>query len=141
MIRLATENDLPAASALWEQMVLSMRPEWTPNRTLWESMAKTMLNSGLYSLLIAEKDNVIVGFIDGMIFTEPSTGKVHGVGQHFFILPEYRGRLGGELYRGMVSLALKKGAEVLEFFCFPEELSFWRRHGFGPARVMVRTYV
>lgn len=141
MIRLATKKDIKDVSVLWEKMVLSMRPDWNPNKDLWETMCNTLMDSGFYSILVAESENSIIGFIDGMIFTEPSTGKTHGVGQHFFILPEYRGRVGGELYREMVSLALKKGAEVLEFFCFPEELPFWRRHGYQPARVMVRSYV
>ena len=138
MIRLATTEDVKEISALWEKMVLSMRPEWEPRRDIWEAMCVAMLDSGYYSILVAEKDNKIVGFVDGLVTPEPASGKIHGVGQHFFIVPEYRGMLGGELYREIVSLALKKGAEVLEFFCFPEELTFWQRHGYQAGRIMVR---
>lgn len=141
MIRMATKEDVGNISLLWEKMVLSMRPGWQPSREVWEGMCIAMMDSGFYSVLVVEKDKNIVGFADGMMFPEPSTGKMHGVGQHFFILPEYRGMLGGELYREIISLALEKGAEVLEFFCFPEELPFWNRHGYQPARIMVRRYV
>jgi len=140
MIREATPVDIPAISALWEQMVREMRPGWTPRRDIWEEMCRTLMDQPFYTVLVAE-GNGIVGFADGMIFIEPSTGQVHGVGQHFYVIPEQRGFVGGILYREIVSRALAGGAKVLEFFCFPEELSLWGRHGYQPARAMVRLNV
>ena len=142
MIRKAIGKDLYNISKLWERLVLDARPEFKPRRDIWEQMAMQLLSTNNYTILVAEVNGEIVGFIDGFIFMEPSTGKVHGIGQHFYVLPGHRKMfIGAELYREIVSLAVEKDAEVLEFFCFPEDLPFWRRHGYSPARVMVRANV
>jgi len=141
MIREATKDDVENISILWEMMVNEMRPELTPNKNWWASMCKSFLAQETtgYKIVVAQKEDEIIGFVDGFIFPEPSTGKIHGVGQHFFILPEYRkGSAAAGLYKTIVSIAIKKGAEVLEFFCFPEGMKFWGKRGYKLTRCMMR---
>lgn len=142
MIRPATTEDVGRIAELWEAMVREMRPDWNPRRDVWQEMCLQLMAQPQYVMFVAEVDGGIVGFADGLMFLEPSTGKFHGVGQHFYISHSHRkGILPGLLYREIISTSLLRGAEVLEFFCFQEELPFWRRHGYNPARVMVRSHV
>lgn len=141
-IRQATKDDIPKIVELWEQMVNEARGQWLPNKDIWAAMAVQLMQSGMYHLLVAEEKGEMIGFIDGMMFNEPSTGKMHGVGQHFFIKPEHRkSMVGGELYREIMVIALSKGAEILEFFCFPEMIKEWVKRGFFPARILMRREV
>ena len=141
IIRHATKDDAYEVSLLWEKMVKEMRPEFTPNRGWWEKMMIALIESPTvqYTVIVAERQGEIIGFIDGLIFPEPSTGKIHGVGQHFFILPKYRhSSIAGRLYGSIVGHALKKKAEVLEFFCSPENIQFWNKRGYGLMRCVMR---
>ena len=144
IIRTATKEDAYKVSCLWEQMVNESRPDFTPNREWWEKMFISFMNTPIikYNVVVAEYEGELVGFIDGFVFPEPSTGKVHGVGQHFYILPEHRqSTIAGRLYVDIVGIALRSGAEVLEFFCFPEGIPFWSKRGFTTARIMMRREV
>lgn len=140
--REATIDDIEAIADLWEAMVIEMRPGWSPDKELWADMAKALVSmDGLsYTIIVSEtEDNEIVGFVDGMIFQEPSTGKRHGVGQHFYVVPFYRkSHVGAKLYESIISEALRNDAEILEFFCFPEDLEFWGKRGFKQVRCLVR---
>ena len=141
IIRQATIADASAISLLWEQMVKEVYPKFTPNRKWWEKMMVALIESPMvqYTVVVAEQQSEIIGFIDGLVFPEPSTGKIHGVGQHFFILPEYRhSSIAGRLYGSIVGHALKKKAEVLEFFCSPENIQFWNKRGYGLMRCVMR---
>lgn len=138
MIRAAIESDLKEIALLWKQMVLEKKPSWIPDVNIWLIMAKQLMASGIYTILVGIVDGKIVGFVDGMIFVEPSTGKKHGVGQHFYVIPEHRGYIGGQLYKEIVYEAVKKDVEVLEFFSFPEEVKTWFDRGFSIARCLMR---
>ena len=144
-IRLAIKDDAPKVSALWEMMVNEMRPEWTPNRQWWEKMFIALLDTPLvqYTVVVAEEaGGNLVGFIDGLILPEPSTGKIHGVGQNFYIMPEYsNSTIAGRLYANIISVALKGGVQILEFFCFPDGIKFWNKRGYGLTRCMMRREV
>lgn len=120
-------------------MVRELAPEYTPNVEWWREHAKRFLSAGTYQAFVAEDGGRIVGFLDGFIFPEPSTGKLHGVGQHFYVLPEYRGTsAAGLLYRHLLKTARESGCQVIELFCFDREKSFWLKKGYKPVRSMVR---
>lgn len=144
IVRKATPDDIERVSILWEQMVKEMRPDFTPNRQWWMQMCQSFMSNGFieYELIVAEDNDKIIGFIDGMMFPEPSTGKVHGTGQHFYILPEYRKTMvAAKLYRQIISIAIKKGIDAVEFFCFPESIKFWKKRGYNLTRCMMRRTV
>lgn len=139
IIRLGTHEDVVFIAYLWEQMVKESMPEYTPNRLWWENMCRNLLSTGIYWIVVAESKGLIVGFIDGFVYPEPSTGMTHLVGQHFYLLPEYRkSGLGGRLYRTLMKIGKEKGAQKQEFFCFCADQNRWAKKGFQPIRTMMR---
>jgi len=141
IIRYARPHDVEEIASLWERMVKELKPDYAPNVSWWVGMARTLLKSEAYYALTAVDDETgrIIGFLDGFLYPEPSTGKLHGVGQHFFLIPEYRKTsIAGRLYREAVRKARAAGATVLEFFCFPAEQPFWESKGYAPVRMIMR---
>jgi GNAT superfamily N-acetyltransferase len=137
----ATAEDIEAISFLWKKMINEMQPELTPNRERWAEMTLSLINTGIYIIVIAKEktSNSIVGFIDGLTFHAPETDKIHGIGQHFYILPEFRKTwVAALLYIRIVSIAVERGAIALDLHCGPKELKFWNRHGFDTARYLMR---
>lgn len=141
IIRYARPHDVEEIASLWERMVKELKPDYAPNVSWWAGMAKVLLNTDAYRCLTAVDDCTgrIIGFLDGFLYPEPSTGKLHAVGQHFYVLPEYRGTsTAGRLYKEAIRAARAAGSTVLEFFCFPAEQSFWENKGYAPTRMMMR---
>lgn len=143
MIRRATQADILKLSRLWFSMVKEMRPEWEPNPALWREHCFRFMQTGTYSIFISENGGGrIHGFIDYFLWPEPSTNKLHAVGQHFYMLPEFRkGKAAWELYRAATGDAISRGAKVLELFCFENELPKWERKGYQKTRFLVRREV
>ena len=139
MIRPGTKEDLPTVSMLWKDMVAEARKEWAPDEKKWASMGASLFDAGIYFLVVYEIEDEIVGFVDGISFDEPSTGKKHGVAQHFYVDPAYRGtEVSAKLYEEILYLAVKEDVEMLELFCFPEMQKFWEKRGFKKERILMR---
>lgn len=142
IIREGTEPDIIKISRLWLDMVKEMKPEYEPNVEWWRKIALQHLRSGIYYFYVADDGGKIVGFIDFFMYPEPSTGKKHCVGQHFFLKPEYRGKTTGrELYERSLSKGKKLGAKIIELFCFENERAMWKRKGFKSLRTLMRMEV
>lgn len=140
-IRLANKTDLLKVSRLWLYMVqeLDVDKSLEPNVTWWRDHAAKFMDSGNYFMQVAELGGKIVGFIDYFIFPEPATSKLHCVGQHFYVLPEYRRAvISGKLWKLAIQQSKKLGAQVHELFCFESEKPFWQKHGFVLKRCLVR---
>jgi GNAT superfamily N-acetyltransferase len=138
-LREATVDDLPEIGQLWLRMVDELLPGSTPNLEWWTRMAKGLFLTGLYVILIAEADEGIIGYIDFMLYPEPSTGKIHGVGQQFYVLPEHRHHMiAAQLYKRALTIARNRGAHVYEFFCAADDLKRWLKKGYQPVRVTMR---
>ena len=139
IISQGSAETLGNVSDLWEQMVGEARPDWVPNKDAWKTMALALFNTGNYVQLLAIENNKLVGFGDFVFFNEPSTGKLHSVGQHFYILPEYRkGQAGYKMYRAWKEISKGFGATVMELFSFADETARWTKVGFTPARTLLR---
>mgnify|MGYP001595870825 CR=1 FL=1 len=141
IIRYAREHDVDIIAALWAEMVKELKPGYTPNIAWWTAMARALLATDAYHLLTAVDDTTgnMIGFIDGFIYPEPATGQVHAVGQHFYVKPGYRKTSApARLYREALRCAKDKGSQAIEFFCFPEEQSFWEKKSYKPVRMMMR---
>jgi len=142
MIRQATEADVPKISRLWLAMVKEMRPDWKPDIEMWREHCYNFMRNGRYFIFVAEEGGRIFAFVDYFLFPEPSTGKTHAVGQHFYMLPEFRkGKTSWRLYHSATRHAQDHGAQVLELFCFESELPRWKRKGYTPTRYLVRQEV
>jgi len=139
IISYAKPDDVPEIAALWVRMVKELAPDYTPRRDWWEDMAVALLKTDIYHLCTAQVDGHLVGFIDGFLYPEPSTGQLHAVGQHFYVLPDYRQTsIAARLYREAIRFAHARQASVLEFFCFDEQKSSWLNKGYKPVRTMLR---
>lgn len=142
MIRRGRIEDLGQVSLLWLDMVSELGPDLTPNAEMWRAHAVKFLQSGSYLLFLADFGGILAGFLDCFIFDEPATGKRHLVGQHFYVIPKFRGtRLAGQLWRSAFAEGKRLGIGTLELFCFEKEVPFWERHGFAIKRIMMRKEV
>lgn len=123
-------------------MVKEMRPEYEPNAGLWREYCVNFMRRGKYFVFVAEDRGRVIGFIDYFLFKEPSTDKIHCVGQHFYMIPEFRkGKTAWWLYKVATDTAKMLGAQVIELHCFEEELPKWKRKGYKIARYLVRQEV
>jgi GNAT superfamily N-acetyltransferase len=140
VVRRGTTGDVHKAGRLWLAMVAELAPEFTPNVGWWRSMAASHLKSGHYAMFVAEDlGSRMVGFIDLFLYPEPATGKVHAVGQHFYLVPAARRtRAAWALYNAAERFAREKKAEVMELFCFDNEKAMWARKGYSPLRTLMR---
>lgn len=110
MIRKGTENDILKISRLWLKMVDELAPDYTPNVEWWREIAYNTIRNGMYHVFVIEEGGRLLGFLDFFLYPEPSTGKVHMVGQHFWVEPEMRSNcVSGKLYR----TALKSAIDIL----------------------------
>lgn len=138
-IHQGTLDTLDSVANMWIDMVQEKRPDWNPDVTAWKAMAKAMMGTGSYVQLIATEGNKMVGFGDFVFFPEPSTGKLHSVGQHFFVSPDYRkGSAGYKLYKTWKDISKDFGATVMELFSFTDETARWTKVGFNPVRTLLR---
>lgn len=139
VIREGLETDVEEISNLWLKMVDELSPESCPNVNWWKGHLSGFLKAGNYFVFVAQEKERIIGFIDFFLFPEPATSKIHCVGQHLYVLPEYRRTsVAGNLWKTAIKFANKNGAEVFELCCFGKEEAFWRHHGFIPKRMFVR---
>ncbi len=114
-------------------------PEATPNVDWWRIHATSYIKLGNYFIFVGELGGKFIGFADFFLFPEPATGKIHCVGQHFYVLPEYRNtNLAGKLYKKFFMVAKQCKAVNLEIFCFEKEKPFWEKHNFELKRIMMR---
>ena len=94
---------------------------------------------GTYTMFVAEEGGKLAGFGDFFIWPEPATGKVHMIGQHLYVKPEFRNTaIPGKLYASGIKAAKKKGATVFELFCFEKEQQMWNKKGYRPIRTLMR---
>ncbi len=140
MIRPGTEYDVFKISKLWFSMVREMRPDLEPNPSLWRKHCFRFLRTGNYFIFVDEAGGRIRGFVDYFLFMEPSTDKLHGCGQHFYVLPEFRKtKIAWELYHSAITDMDTRGVQIRELMCFKKEIPFWKKRGFSePVRYMMR---
>lgn len=137
-IRKANEDDLDEINLLWLKMVKELTEYHNPNLEWWKNIARDSLKSGTYTILIALVNSKIVGFIDWFYFPEPLTGKIHAVGQHFFVHPAYRKTsVGYLLYKNGLKMVKEKNIKVLDLFSSIKD-NKWNKIGYIPIRKIMR---
>ena len=139
VIRKGNKNDILKVSRLWLQMVNELSPKFTPNVQMFRAHCEKFMSNGNYEMFVADEGGRIVGFLDFFLFPEPSDGKLHGVGQHFYVIPEYRGNcVSGKLYKNTIRTMKERGCAVRELCCFENEKQGWIKKGYEPLRSIVR---
>lgn len=142
MMEYSFDEDIKDITPLWLSMVNEVDPEATPNIDWWLELTKNLKESGNYIVIAAKENGKIIGFCDGLLFNDPLSGKRTGMGQHFYVLPEYRETTIAEnLYRDCDSKLIEMGAETIELQCYKEKERFWKRAGYEPIRIIMRRLV
>lgn len=130
IIRAIDKTEIDLVAVLWLKMVKELDSTLNPNVEWWKAHVYEFLKYD-YFMLVAEIDKKIVGFIDFIMFAEPTTSKFHCIGQHFYVLSEYRNSsVAGRLYKAVVKLSKKFGAQHWELFCSKNELPMWKKLGY-----------
>lgn len=137
----ATTDDLPELSDLWYKFAKEAAPEDNPNKGLWMSTIESYLknDSTPYKMVVGRDDGTIISFADVFIMHQPSTDKIHGIGQHFYTHPAYRkSMVSSMVLKKLMDWGKAQGVEIIELFTDTIEDSFWLRHKFKPQTLMVR---
>ncbi len=138
IIRLATHKDIEVVSRLWESMVLEKSPENKPDRNGFETQISNLFNLGTYYIVVAEIKNNIVGFIDGMHYDEPETGRHQSIAPHLYVTPGMRGTdVAFRLMRYILELVREYKVTEIEFPCYVSDADFWIKKGFTIKRLLM----
>lgn len=137
VVRKAEREDIPRISVLWALWVRSVDPEnGNPDIDAFVDFQMRIMGLPEFHYFVAEVDGRMVGFVNGFIDVQPSTGKKIGCSEQLYVLPEFRGsQVGGMLFRRMVESANESGAEVLALQCRPEKKDFWEKKGFKVKKI------
>jgi GNAT superfamily N-acetyltransferase len=89
-VRYGNENDIPICGEFWKALVQEEYPFTNPDVTTWCSQFGNTIKNERNRVFIGEYDGKIVGFLSGMWFKDLGFGDKVGMGEFFYILPEYR---------------------------------------------------
>jgi GNAT superfamily N-acetyltransferase len=114
MIRRATEYDVTTMAILWRELVLEENPKANPDCDQWAKSQRTLMSLPNYYAFVAEENDHIVGFNNGLLIIDPETREKYIEGGQFYVLPEYRkGSAGMRLHRNSFKLGKELGAKWL----------------------------
>jgi len=149
-VRSAETADLSALTALWAKMyayqqscgMLGEMPADTA--TLWGKTIERSLGSRLAIILVAERGEAVVGFIEGVVTATPRHlgGDPVGVIRHLFVEEsERQGGVGRQLVESAVEKFRSAGAKAIELQVVRGNESgerFWRELGWESQLVQLR---
>ena len=145
IIERATEFDLEEVALLWEKAVLEIHSSYIPNKEWWKTRTQVFMNTpGIRYVMFVTRNNnnKVVGFVDGSIHPEPTTGLFHAIGHHLFVLPEYRGSIGGQLYKTFITYVLNfEDVKVMDAAVSLKSKSFWVKRNFEVFHYLIRRFV
>src|SRR5208337_509903 len=136
IIREAGESDLEKVARLWFLMAKELAPSLTPDMNVWKRTTEGVIKAGAYSIFVADDGGKLVGFSSYMRFDDAATGDKQAIGQHIYVLPEFR-KLGisGILYRKVMKSAKINGCKNMMVDCMQGQFAFWMAHGFIPFEI------
>lgn len=139
MITRATIDDLDEMSVLWSLMVKEINPGTKLNPDWWVELQKDIIELNHCRAYIAKINNLIVGYILGMLLPDAMSGQIVAFGQEFYIMPEFRdSSMASGLYSRLVKDGKKNGAEVIEMICFKDQLQMWEAKGYEVCKYHIR---
>lgn len=140
-VEFATTGDLLELANLWYRFAKEAEPTDAPNKELWIKGIKNFIENETtpYRMVVGREDGVIVAFADAFIIHQPSTDKIHGIGQHFYTHPLYRKTLVSSIMlKKLIDWGKGHKVEIIELFTDTLDDSFWLKHKFKPQTLMVR---
>jgi ribosomal protein S18 acetylase RimI-like enzyme len=152
-IRPATIQDIPQIALLWQelsQMHAAMEPIWQLEQNAverHEEHLKVMMAKDSYIIIVAEKQNKIVGFSTLSLGKRPDVflKKLSGSIQDTCVKSEYRKKgIGKELTLRLIKIAKEKGVEMLTLgVAIDNEVGniFWKEMGFRPNLTQMAMYL
>ena len=121
--------DLRTLSLLWVEMIQEIYPHASPNVSVWREQMEKYMAFKEYRCFHALLGKAFIGFVDGLMFHDPATDKKVAMGNHFYVLPKYRGTPGLLLYRRLVAVGKEHGAEAIELISYANKKCFWESKG------------
>ncbi len=117
-------------------MAKELSPDRTPDMNLWKNDTENLIRTGNYSVFLAEEGGKVVGFSSYLRFNDAASGEKQAIGQHIYVLPEFRKRgISGILYRKVMKEASKNGCKNMLVDCHQGQFALWTRHGFIPFEI------
>ncbi|HFZ1111755.1 TPA: N-acetyltransferase family protein [Citrobacter koseri] len=116
MVRNATVGDIPALIELGTRMYLESR--YSQNSPFdadkCAELARSLINNPAGCVLVAEKDNQVIGWLGGGIAEQWFSRQLMAFEYGLFIAPEYRGGSAGpRLARAFIGWAKDHGAALI----------------------------
>jgi GNAT superfamily N-acetyltransferase len=139
-VRHANTNDLYRLSMLWLKLGYEINPDFKPDVGAWRAQKYQQMSNPNYVLLLVERDNEIIGYVDGTVVYVPSLSAKLGQGSHIYILPKYRNTsAAARLYKAVVKFAIDHGATYISVSPKPntEAETMYLKRGFVPIEVLM----
>ena len=137
-VREAIVSEVEDIVDLWLKMGTELHPEATPDKDAWVRLIQGLYKSGKYRIVVAEEAGRLIGFVDGLVYYEPSTGQETGISQFIYVLPEYRMTdVAPRLYDLIVKIVNGAGAMVIQTTCDARTKGMWERKGFVVERFIM----
>jgi GNAT superfamily N-acetyltransferase len=139
-IRLATKNDLPDVWKLWLALIKETYPDESPSIEMIISDTLFLMNNNPnYSLIVAEEEGEIVGFVDGVVVADPVIGKMCGRGRHLYVKPSCRTQvIGVQLFRAQEEWGRKsRGIKAGKVNCIPEMVPLYEMLGYRTIEILM----
>ena len=128
-VRKATIKDIDGIVSVLESTSLS-EERWTRNEKLAKRMLRESLKDKNWSILIAEAESAIVGFIDCASFPSLWEGAKQGLIVDLFVRDDYQGKgIGSKLLQAMIEQA--EAANVCELHVSTEQVNQRARKLYG----------
>ncbi|MEK6760095.1 MAG: GNAT family N-acetyltransferase [Deltaproteobacteria bacterium] len=141
-IREATIDEVEAVADLWLAMCAELKPEATPDKGAWIKLVGDLFRTGTYHIVVAEDEGRLVGFVDGLIYLEPSVGQKIGMSQFIYVHPDHRfSDTAPRLYQLIVQLVNGYGVTSVYTTCEQKTKALWERKGFVVERYIMRHIV
>lgn len=123
-------------------MVKEIKPEANINKDWWIQYQKEIMKTNIYYAFVAVCEDVIVGFITGIVYPDPIDGCLVGLGQEFYIVPEFRkSGISEILYKELLASGKAHGAKFEEMISFEGQLKAWQGKGYNVHKYHLRRAV
>lgn len=125
-------NETMALSGIRIKPDLISFKEWLTNQIINN-------RNGYACFYAVDENNRVIGFIDGILYYDFTKSIKMGCGNHFYVLPEYRGFLSIKLLRKLINLGKQLGIKEMGLVTWSKTVNQWKRFGFHKERyIMIR---